>query len=377
MKVFFRRIHLYLGLAVGIILMITCFTGAVLVYEKDLQQAIYPERYFVKASGDLISPDTLISLMAKQRPGVLVNSIKLYKDAGRTAELSVTIPGKKTIKGKGKAEAERLTAFVNPYTGHVIEFYNYRKSFFYFMMDLHRWMLGGDTGKMVVGIATLLFLVILITGVILWWPRNKAILKQRLKMKSDAGFKRLNHDYHVVLGFYSAIFLFVLAFTGLAWSFKWFNNGIYYVTGSSMEKAKPILSKPTSENKTTLAYAVQQVSTVEKEALYYNISLPKDSAESISINVLSAKASHESAVDNYIIDTYNGNILAVKKFADKNLGARVRSTFKPVHTASIFGWPSKLIGFLVCLLGTFFPASGIIMWWNRTRKKRRINKGLV
>ncbi len=371
MKVFFRRIHLYLGLAAGIILMVTCFTGAVLVYEKDLQQAIYPERYIVKATGDKLSPDALINKVAQQKPGAIINGIKLYSAAEKTAEVSINVPGEKRVKGVGKDAGERLTAFVNPYTGEVIEFFNYRESFFYFMMDLHRWMLGGDTGKMVVGIATLLFLVILITGIILWWPRNKAILKQRLKFKTDAGFKRLNHDYHIVLGFYSAIFLFVLAFTGLAWSFKWFNNGIYYVTGSSMEKAKPLLSKPFNNNKTTLAYALQQVSTLEKEAVYYNISLPKDSAESISINVLKANAAHETASDNYTVDAYSGSILAVTKFTDKNLGARVRSTFKPVHTASIFGWPSKLIGFIVCLLGTFFPASGIIMWWNRTRKKRK------
>ena len=144
-----------------------------------------------------------------------------------------------------------------------------------------------------------------------------------------------------------------------------------------MEKAKPILSKPIADNKTTLAFALEQVAALEKEAIYYNISLPKDSVESISINILSANAAHESASDNYIIDAYTGNVLAVKKFKNKNLGARVRSAFKPVHTASIFGWPSKLIGFLVCLLGTFFPASGIIMWWNRTRKKRKVKIGLV
>lgn len=351
--------------------MVTCFTGAVLVYEKDLQQAIYPERYFVKKSCELLSPDSLISLVALQKPDAIINGIKLYADINRTAEVFLNIPDKKNEKLKNKNAGQRLTAFVNPYTGQVIEFYNYKNSFFYFTMDLHRWMLAGDIGKMIVGIATLLFLVILITGIILWWPRNKAILKKRLRLKTDAGFKRLNHDYHIVLGFYSAIFLFVFAFTGLAWSFKWFNNGIYYVTGSSMEKAMPVLSKPAGNTKTTLALALQQVFNLEKEAVYYNITLPKDSTESIFINVLAAKATHESASDNYTIDAYSGTVLAVKKFEDRNLGARVRSTFKPVHTASIFGWPSKLIGFIVCLLGTFFPASGIVMWWNRTKKKRR------
>jgi len=98
------------------------------------------------------------------------------------------------------------------------------------MLSLHRWLLGGDTGKLIVGICTLLFLFILITGIILWWPKTKNILLHRLKIKSNGGWKRLNHDLHIVLGFYCAIFLFLFAFTGLAGSFSWFNKGIYKAT---------------------------------------------------------------------------------------------------------------------------------------------------
>ena len=83
--------------------------------------------------------------------------------------------------------------------------------------------------------------------------KTKNILKQRLKIKSAAGWKRLNHDLHIVLGFYTSIFLFVFAFTALAWSFEWFNKGIYKVTASSMKPPEP----PTSvyeENKKPLSF---------------------------------------------------------------------------------------------------------------------------
>src|SRR5215213_3899716 len=108
-------------------------------------------------------------------------------------------------------------------------------------MAMHRWLLGSNNGpgKYITGISTLLFLFILITGIILWWPKTKNILQQRLKIKSTAGWKRLNHDLHIVLGFYSSIFLFVFAFTALAWSFEWFNKGIYKVTSSSMKAEAP------------------------------------------------------------------------------------------------------------------------------------------
>jgi uncharacterized iron-regulated membrane protein len=50
----------------------------------------------------------------------------------------------------------------------------------------------------------------------------------------------------------------------------------------------------------------------------------------------------------------------------------VRSTFKPVHTGSIWGLPSKIVAFVVCLFGVSFPITGTIMWWNRVKKKKKV-----
>jgi uncharacterized iron-regulated membrane protein len=363
-----------MGLAAGLVIMVTCLTGAILVFEKELQQLFSKERYFVNKTGTRLSTDSLLKNVTAAIPKGKIASIKVYNDPNRTAEVVVNKPAAKKsnkAQGKGKPESTRLVAFVDPYTGGIIEFYDHKKSFFYFTMDLHRWMLGGDTGKLIVGICTTIFLFIIITGIILWWPKNRAILKQRLKIKSNAGYKRLNHDYHVVLGFYSAIFLFVFAFTGLAWSFEWFNKGIYKVTRSSMEKAPTPKSQILDSTKridteTALQTVVHELGT----ASYYNMSLPKDSTDPFSITLLPPDPLHESATDTYFVDAYTGTIAGIQKFKDRNLGQRVRATFKPVHVASVYGTTSKVIGFIVCLLGTFLPLTGIIMWINRIRKKK-------
>jgi uncharacterized iron-regulated membrane protein len=386
MKVFFRRIHLYIAFGAGLIIMVTCLTGAILVFEKEWMQAFNQERYYTNAQNNRLPIDTLISRVRAAEPKAKVNSVRVYSNPTRTVEISFTkkasagkksetSPEKKSAaKEKEKpAEGQRLVAFVDPYNGEVREIYNHRESFFYWVMDVHRWMLGGDTGKLVVGVCTLLFLVILLTGIILWWPKNKQILKQRLKLKSDAGFKRLNHDYHVVLGFYSAIFLLVFAFTGLAWSFEWFNKGIYTITGTSMERPKPVKSSSTDSAAVIPAeVALQTVVKKINNAVYYNLTIPKDSSETFAVNLLPANATHESASDTYFVDAYSGTLAGMQLYKDRNAGQRTRAIFKPVHVASIYGVPSKIIGLLACLLGTFFPASGYIMWWNRTRKKKKI-----
>lgn len=364
MKVFFRAIHLYLGLAAGLFIGIACFTGSILVFEEEIQHAFYPNRYFVKATGQqALSPDRLISVFEQQYPTLTVQGIKIYKNSARAWELSVNPVKKGSEKWKGK-DAARLAAFVDPYSGSVKEVYNHRESFLYRMMDLHRWLLNGDSGKLIMGISTIIFLFILLTGIILWWPKNKVIFKQRLTFKKNTGWKRINHDLHIVMGFYTAIFLFIFAFTALAWSFTWFNDGIYALTNSSPKPTLPPTSLP-GEKKAGVNAILTTAEKTIGEVEYYNIGFPKDSTGVYTVNVLPIDAVHETAIDNHYFDAYSGAHLKSIRFSEKSLGQRVRSTFKPVHTASIWGLPSKIIGFIVCIFGMTFPVTGMIMWFNR------------
>ncbi|HSB94687.1 MAG TPA: PepSY-associated TM helix domain-containing protein [Flavitalea sp.] len=389
MKIFFRSIHLYLSLAAGLVIMVTCATGAILVFERELQEFFHPSRYYVDKTGDRVSLDSMVASLQSKVKGAKLNGIKYYTDSTRSVELNYAARKPKSDVKKKTGEGDRLIAYLNPYTGQVIELYNHKESFFYSVMDLHRWMLSGETGKLIVGSATFIFLFILITGLILWWPKSRAILKQRIKLKIDGGWKRLNHDFHIVFGFYSFIFLFIFAFTGLAWSFEWFNKAIYTVTGSSMQPARP----PVVKHEKALATAawpfvaaeggtnasasanlpyndILQIALEQWPAVrFYNISSPKDSSSPYSVSVLPLDAIHESATDMYYVHPATGAVMGNTKWSERNTGQRVRATFKPVHVASIYGMPSKIVGLIVCLFGASFPITGTVMWVNRLRKK--------
>ena len=77
-------------------------------------------------------------------------------------------------------------------------------------------MLNTEWGTYVCGIPTLIFLFMLISGIILWWPKNKKARKQRLSFdwKKVKSWKRKNYDVHNVLGFYASLFLLLIAFSG-------------------------------------------------------------------------------------------------------------------------------------------------------------------
>ncbi len=390
MKIFFRRIHLYLGLAAGLVILICCLTGAILVFEKELQVGLNKDRYYVTAQSSPLTVDQLVKNVKDSFPGAKVNAVKMYADPERSAEINVSISPKKeqdlkkdtAVKNAASPAAKPaapqrqpgFTIFVNPYTGAILEKYSYRETWLYQVFALHRWLLGGNDsiGKYIVGISTLIFLFILITGIILWWPKTKKILKQRLKIKWTAGWKRLNHDLHLVFGFYSAIFLFIFAFTGLAWSFEWFNKGIYTVTNSPIKPPPPPKSTyVTDSKKISFDQALSVAKSVKPGAEFYNITMAKDSVDAVNVTALPEDAMHESATDAIYLDQYTGNVIGKMDFGDRSLGAQVRSSFKPVHTGSIWGTPSKILAFIVCLLGVTFPITGTIMWINRTRKKKR------
>ena len=139
--------------------------------------------------------DLLVKAVKDSFPQAKINGIKLYEAADRSAEVSVTFSDKKEKTAeapKGKTEKKGkpqrqpgFTIFVNPYTGQVLEKYSYRETGFYQVFALHRWLLGGEgsVGKYIVGVSTFIFLFILLTGIILWWPKTKRIMQQRLRIK--------------------------------------------------------------------------------------------------------------------------------------------------------------------------------------------------
>jgi uncharacterized iron-regulated membrane protein len=373
MKVFFRNIHLYLSLACGLVIAIVCFTGAVLVFEKEFQQLLYPERYGVAAGGERVPLGQAVTAVAQKEAEARVSAVKIYADPARTVEISY-----RKEEGSGKAAGEPggkgggSQAFVNPYTGQVVAWQSQRSPFFFTMFSLHRWLLAGDTGKMIVGVSTSVFLFILLTGMVLWWPQNKKILRQRLRLKLDGGWKRINHDLHIVVGFYAAIFLFAFAFTGLAWSFQWFNDGIYWITGTENVRPEPPLSTPRDG---AAAVTLDEVFAAARRespgAEFYNIQLPKDSAGAFSVVLMPRGAVHERASDQLFFDQYTGALIGKTLFTEKNLGQRVRATFYPVHVGSIAGLPGRIVAFLACVAGVTFPVTGVILWLNRLKKNAK------
>ena len=223
MKNLFRQLHIWFSIPLGIVISMTCFTGAILVFEKEITRTLQREYHFVEPTGTAIPLEELQRIVEETLPeGKTIERIDIDEDPTRSYGFKL-----------GKRE----TLYVNQYTGDILGTPE-RPKFFTVTLRLHRWLMDPPTergkqsvGKMVVGISTLAMVVILITGCVLWWPKTLKMWRNRSLIALRKGWHRLFYDLHVSAGAYAVILLLIMALTGLVWSFGWYRDGFYALFG--------------------------------------------------------------------------------------------------------------------------------------------------
>jgi uncharacterized iron-regulated membrane protein len=261
---------------------------------------------------------------------------------------------------------------VNPYTAEILGTGETSSSaFFMWMFRLHRWLLlDTQVGRPIVGVATMIFVIIIISGMIIWFPKKVKNWRQGLKIKTSANWKRVNHDLHNALGIYAAPFLLVMALTGLTWSFEWYKTGFNNALG-----AKPRKTDFSSAFVQGQKPAVRDYLNTADLALAYEgesrIMLPSDSAGVVTVMKTKDSFFATSVADRVIIDQYSAQILHADLFENKPFNEKVASSIKALHIGSFYGTFSKILYFITCLIGTSLPVTGVMIWINKLRKKKQ------
>src|SRR5688500_10288581 len=201
-------------------------TGVLLTYEKQVSRWADARGYEVSRPAPGAARLPVEALLAKAReaqPAAAPTGLTVYSDAGAPA--TVSFQGGRSL-------------FVNPYTGDVFgEGSTRTRAFFRAVTDWHRWLgAGGENraaGRAVTGAANLLFLFIVASGFYLWWPRRwtRNSLRAVTWFRRGQGGKARDFNWHNVIGFWSALPLFVVVLSGVVISYTWASNLVYRVVG--------------------------------------------------------------------------------------------------------------------------------------------------
>lgn len=383
---FLNDIHLYAGLTCGLIVIAVCLSGTIYVYNTEIRETADSERYFVEVSGEKKSLDELKAEVEAELKGEIV-SVNVFQSEDRSVQFGVKTEG-----------VERpVTYFVNPYSGEILANNSEKtgaEEFMGYMFSLHRWLLldkieepilesktNMELGRFINGVATLLFLLGVITGIFIWFPQKVKNWKQGLKIKWSGNWKRVNHDLHNTLAFYSLIFLFIMAVTGPFWSYQWYKEGwqktwdIYQAPVQSGNQSKESFEKPAEAIQEKFSiFSLDQVVATGNSKLDYagnlRISLPSKPGDNISISKSRTGFFAKAGADQLILNPADLEVKESKLFADLPVRQQIGRSVKSLHTGEIFGQFTKFLWFLACMVATSLPITGTLIWWNKHQKKK-------
>ena len=407
MKKIFRKIHLWLSVPFGLIITLVCFSGAMLVFENEVNEWFRRDLYYVETVKESPLPmDKLLEKVATTLPdSVSVTGVSISSDPGRAYQVSLSKP-------------RRASLYVDQYTGEV-KGKSERSGFFMFMFRMHRWLLdsmnpgneGIFWGKMIVGVSTLLLVFVLISGIVIWWPRTRKALKNSLKITATKGWKRFWYDLHVAGGMYALIFLLAMALTGLTWSFPWYRTAFYKVFGVEVQQraAQGHEQKSDAQKRDTKLAAHREKKREGNEVRkgersrrpennhsdMYSVTSPfvywqeiydklgRQNPEYKQISISSGTASvsfnrfgNQRASDRYSFNTDNGEFTETNLYQHQDKSGKIRGWIYSVHVGNWGGMLTRILTFIAALIGASLPLTGYYLWVKKLMNKRKREKAI-
>ncbi|MDN3549963.1 PepSY-associated TM helix domain-containing protein [Mucilaginibacter aquaedulcis] len=377
-------LHLWIGLVTGVIVVIVSVTGCIQVFDEELFSLFHHDLVKVQQTGPARPVSELLAVAQKA-----VGKKKQMTDLKITGDdhsyvFTASKANKKEDVGISYFSQAKYQddIYINQYTGAVLGIIDARYEFFNVVEQLHRQLLlTKPVGSVIIGSAILLFLIMMITGFIIWLPKNYKQFKQSITVKWSAKWKRVNYDLHSSLGFYVLPIAIIIAITGLVWSFKWWETGMFKVLGTSgkitLLRAAPVVA--TGDTTNTKIIDVIYVNLLHQIGDNYKVigfNLPEKKSNTVMVFTYVKRTTDSwNNMSYFYFDKRTGKMFDKLEHQDKPLALKWRNSNKYIHTGRIFGWPTQIMAFLAALICASLPITGFLIWWGKRNKKNK--KGSV
>ncbi|MED4082279.1 PepSY domain-containing protein [Halalkalibacterium halodurans] len=375
------RWHFYAGVIVAPFLIILAVTGGIYLFKPQIEQTLYQQYYEVTPTGDRLSPDEQLEMVHEQYPDSVITAYRPGESSTRSSEVTLS-----TVNGP-------LTVFLDPYTGEQLGTLYSEDRIMNKIEEMHGELMAGTIGDRIVELAACWALVLIITGLYLWFPQKKKSFAGVLYPRWKKGKRAFRRDLHAVPAFWIGAGMFFLIITGLPWSGFWGQNfqsiatqsGVGYPPSvwvgsapTSTVKTEDIadvpwaaekLEVPTSNVQGFLPLAVEEVVTIANRVGMhptYTIYLPREQDSVYTVSAYPPRAQDEATIH---IDQYTGAVLADYRYDHYGSLAKAVALGITIHKGTQFGWMNQWISLLVCIGMIGVALSGYYLWWKRKPKQ--------
>ncbi|SDH65671.1 sulfite reductase (NADPH) flavoprotein alpha-component [Bradyrhizobium sp. Rc2d] len=368
------QVHSIAGLALALLLALIALTGAIMSFEDEIVDHL-------NAGIMLVVPRPAPALM----PDELVARLKATQDVGKVSAVMLSGDPSAAVRvrfGRDEQGGRPASLYVDPYDARVLGSPR-GEEFFTTVRRLHRWLLiPGDAkgwGRQITGAAALGLIVMLVSGLVLRWPRRAGRAKMWLKPNLSLSGRGLHRSLHAVIGTWVLPIYLVMTLTGLWYSFDWYKDGVVWLLSRRQSPAAKMMpaNPPRAAGRPEPAQPIgfdQAWTTFQREeggrfarAL---LTLPASPGTVIRIRSWGTDMTLEATRDEFRIDAVTGQLASAERYSDKTFGEKVIAAIYDIHRGAILGWPGKLAFMIAAALMPLFAVTGIQLYMSR-RKLRR------
>jgi uncharacterized iron-regulated membrane protein len=325
MKVTLRKamlqVHLWLGLIIGLVLAVQGISGAILAWRAPLDETLNRRLYVVTPGTMRLPLEELAARARAARPGAELEHVRAFAAADAPVIMGFT---------------DDIYVHLNPYDGAVLGLRPRFGDALGWIEGLHKYLrLRPALGEPVVGTVAVGFIVIILTGVVLWWPATRRALQAGLTLNWKLTGRPWNLGLHKTLGIYVALIVLVSAATGAPVALKWLQR--MFTAAESAPAAAAGAGKPF----VGFDVIARNLDALMPAAHDCYIPLPKRGL--VKTYAIAADAPHLNARSYVWFNPADGTVLRFTPYAKAGLGFRAYYWMLSLHTGLIGGWVAQVL----------------------------------
>lgn len=364
-RLLIRRLHLWLGLSLGLLLAVLGLTGSALVFYIEIDSALHP----VEAAPNTPAPDWVSPVW----DDVLATAQREYPDPGGQWSFEVNgiegpIPARfYPSQAHHDHHSEREMVWFSADGLRVLRAEPWGGYLMSWLYELHMHLLAGETGRLVVGWGGLASLLLLVTGIVTWWPRGS--WRNALSFKRNAVPVRRLRDLHKHGGVWSLLLLILLAFTGALLALPEVKQWILATTLVAPDD----IPRPRSTAGTTSRIPLTQALAAAHSALptaqlaFFDVYAD---GSPVRMRMQMPGDPHRRFPSSFVfVDASTGEVLAVHDADRGNAATQVSKWIRSIHDGSIAGLGTRVLAIVVGIIPSVLLVTGFLYW--RQRRSRR------
>lgn len=378
LRVVIVKLHLYIGLTLGLLFVLMGLTGTVIAWRDELDARLNPDLLVSSAPVALPVTPAVVQAVTERLAGPGYGRPNLLMLPNSTDGVFVAwYP----VKGPDGVVAGRSRqVMVDPVTLEIKgervwgEAGLSRQLLLPTVFHLHRYLLSGETGKTITGVGGMLLLLTVLLGVVAWWPklRVRSIL-QAFRITHGGSWSRFNYSLHRAGGILAAPVLATIAFSG------WYLNLPKWVTpmvASVMTVTPPAkhvsAAAPADARPLGAAQIMSAAQSQYPGATVTRISFPRKAGDAYEVRLRQpGEVRKDSGATRLWLDAWTGQRLGVRDPNDAPAGDTFLNWLFPLHTGEAFGLPGRVFITMFGLTPLMFAVTGVLIWWKRQRGHRR------